>query len=233
MVKLDPTLFHSWTSMEEALEESARIDESLGLKIPEIEKFLLEKAKELNPSGNLRTFGHSLHAGNQTWVGLDLQTLQTPYAEIKLICDLLKPKAGQKIVDLGAGYGRMGLILETFYPGVLFTGYELVEQRVREGNRIFQELKCSYSQLLEQDLGANDFDLPEAQYYFLYDYGKVEHIKRTLEQLEVYAEKKNFRLVARGKGVRSLIQVHHPWLWDIYPAIHHETFSIYTMSGDF
>jgi hypothetical protein len=56
------------------------------------------------------------------------------------------------------------------------------------------------------------FELPEADYYLIYDYGTVAHIRHTLKQLEKMADRKNFKLIARGKGTRSLIEYEHPWL---------------------
>ena len=43
--------------------------------------------------------------------------------------------------------------------------------------------------LEKQDLTAEDFQLPEAEYYFIYDYGTVAHIRKTLSQMEMMAEK--------------------------------------------
>ena len=73
------------------------------------------------------------------------------------------------------------------------------------------------------------FDLPQADVYFLYDFGKVSHIRHIMNKLSFIADVRPFRLIARGKGSRSLIDLEYPWLSQIYPAIHRENFSIYSM----
>jgi hypothetical protein len=180
------------------------------------------KARYLRPDGNMANFGEVLHKGHQTWVGLDPQTLNTPYAELDLACELLKPKPGELFVDLGAGYGRLGLVLNEKYPGVKFLGYELVKERVDEGNRIL-----GGNQLVTMDLMASNFELPIAEYYFLYDFGKTEHIRRIMAKFEKLADTHHFKLIARGKGSRSIIEYEHPWL-TCQSVLREENFSIYS-----
>jgi len=121
-------------------------------------------------------------------------------------------------------------VLNALYPKAHFIRYEYVPERVLEGKRIFLENNCAQCSLFVQDLTAPDFVLPAAEFYFLYDYGTVSHIRKTLAQLEVMALKKAFKVIARGKGTRSLVQYEHPWLCDVYPPIHEEHFSIFSMS---
>lgn len=201
---------------------SSELDQYFGLKINEIEHELLLKARSLRPDGTMANFGEVLHGGHQTWVGLDPQTLNTPYAELDLACDLLNPKTGETFVDLGAGYGRLGLVLAEKYPGVKFIGYELVKERVEEGNRILGGEK-----LFTQDLMSETFVLPVAEYYFLYDFGKTEHIRKIMKQFEKLADSHHFKLVARGKGSRSIIDFEHPWL-TCQSVLREENFSIYS-----
>lgn len=207
------------------------VDQHFGFQIKDIEHSLFLAAKELRPSGNLSNLSHVLHHGHQTWVGLDPQTLNTPYAELQLLCELLKPKADEHVVDLGAGYGRLGVVLFHLFPEVRFTGYELVKERVQEGNRVFKQLGYAKGELITADLTHN-FKLPVANYYFIYDYGKVAHIRQTLSELEELADTHRFKVIARGQGVRSLIEHEHPWLADVYPVQREEYFSIYSMTGE-
>lgn len=233
MSHLLPDLFiPSDPSYEGTREHSEKLDLHLGFEIAKIEGKLLEAAQAIDPQGSHKTWGQTIHAGNQTWVGLSHQTLQTPYSELKEICDLLNPAAGTKMVDLGAGYGRMGLVLKAFYPDVSFVGFEYVSERVNEGRRILQHYQCTNSQLHVQDLTEDGFILPKAEYYFLYDYGTVSHIKKTLTQLAIMGNLKKFKLIARGKGTRSLIDYEYPWLSQVYLPTHKEHFSIYSMSQD-
>ena len=207
---------------------SPEIDHYFGLKVNEIEESLYHCAKSLRPNGDLSNLSLVLHQGHQTWVGLRPETLQTPYQELVKVCEYLQPKADELMIDLGAGYGRLGMILHYFYPGVFFKGYELVPERVDEGNRVFQKYNCDKAKLYTQDLTDQNFQLPKANFYFIYDYGKVAHIRETLKQIEAFAESGNFKVVARGKGTRSIIEHEHPWLSQINPVIHEANFSIYS-----
>jgi len=200
-------------------------DRLLGFNIDFIEHTLCEKARAARPDGNHYTWGHYLHQGNQTWVGLDPQTLQTPYQEIEELLHLLKPKNKSHLIDLGAGYGRLAFVLRELYPEVIFTGFEYVPERVFEGKRVFSLHGLDSEGLRVQDLTCPDFVLPVADYYFLYDYGNVRDIRHTLKQIEKVADEKNIVLIARGKGSQSLIEHEFLWLAKMNQA---KNYSLYT-----
>ncbi len=208
--------------------DSEQIDLKLGLEINRIESLLLSKAKELRPMGTMANFGEILHKGHQTWVGLDPQILNTPYFELAEMCDLIQPKNKEVIVDLGAGYGRLGIVLHFLYPDTIFKGYELVKERVTEGNRILKNIQVKNGELFQEDLMSPLFSLPKANYYFLYDFGKVEHIRHTLSLLEEMTSDHHFKVIARGKGSRSIIEHEHPWLSSLNEVIHQTNYSIYS-----
>lgn len=204
------------------------VDKILGVRLKYIEEMLIAEARGFDPEGQHESWGPAIHQGVQTWVGLDLQTLQTPYSEILRIFHLLKIKPYQHVIDLGAAYGRMGIVLGGIYGKNLFTGYEYVKSRVDEGNRIYKELGLTKCQLLAQDLFAKDFTVPDADVYFIYDYGQVEHIDHTLKQISVVSTKRPVKVVVRGKFTKQIIAGYHPWLELKYEGKLEELFSIYT-----
>lgn len=193
-------------------EDCSDIDLSFGLNVEGIENTLLKQAREILPRGNHHLWGEALHEGNQTWVGLHPNTLQTPYEELREVCDLLGLRAGETVVDLGAGYGRLGFTLATLYPRVRFLGVEYVKERVQEGRKALSKLRRPEIRLIQGDLSQRTFILPEAQHYFIYDFGKVEHIRKILKKFSKLSDERRYKLVARGKGIRSLIEVEFPWL---------------------
>jgi hypothetical protein len=209
-------------------QHSKMVDKILGFRQRYIEEMLVAQARGFEPEGSHETWGPGLHNGIQTWVGLDLQTLQTPYSECLRILQLLKIKPYQHIIDLGAAYGRMGVVIGGLYLKNSFTGYEYVKARVDEGNRIYHELGFQRSQLIQQDLFHKSFELPEADVYFIYDYGQVEHIDHTLKQIEAIAFKRPVKVVVRGTFTRQIIANRHPWLDPKYQGKLEEEFSIYT-----
>lgn len=205
---------------------SAQLDQQLGLEASAIEKQLYLKARERLPEGTHHDLGELLHNGNQSWVGLGAPTLLTPYSELQMMCEKLRPAPGETVVDLGAGYGRLGIVLGHLYPETNFLGYEVVKERVDEGERIFKKHGHSRARLIEQDLTCGSFKPPDVEYYFIYDYGKVGHIRRTLEQLSEIADRRKFKVIGRGKGTRSLIDNEFLWLISKYQDKH---FTIYSM----
>jgi hypothetical protein len=188
---------------------------------------LVAEARGFDPEGSHESWGPALHKGVQTWVGLELQTLQTPYSEIYRILQILKLKPYQHVVDLGAAYGRMGVVIGGLFLKNTFSGYEYVRARVDEGNRIYKELGMNRCQLYEQDLADPHFELPEADVYFIYDYGQVEHIDHTLNQIKEVALKRPCKVVVRGKFTKQIMADRHPWLEVIYEGKLEELFSIY------
>lgn len=208
------------------------IDEIIGIRPKQIEHELLVEGMNALPDGNLESWGKHLHQGHQTWVGLDPNILQTPYAEIAEMLKKISPLPGEHIIDLGAAYGRIGIALKYMYPDVFFTGYEYLPVRVEEGNRIFTKLGCDKSLLIQQDLSLDSFNIPEASIYFIYDYGRPDQIRYTLKALEVIGDSKDIMVVARGIACRHYIQKSHVWLSHIFDAYHSDEFSIFSNYRD-
>lgn len=203
---------------------STEIDKILGFRVEEIEQRLHERALALGP-GNHHTWGAKLHSGNQTWVGLHPDSIQTPYDELRRMLSRIRPVSGSKVIDFGAGYGRLGILLNKIYPGVDFQGIEFVPERVEEGKRVYSLLGMNPEFLIEGDLTSDDFFPEIADHYFIYDFGKVPHIRKLLGQLSQIADTKKFTITGRGKGIRSLIAHEFPWLTSFYEE---ENFSIYS-----
>lgn len=206
---------------------SHSIDDQLGFNVKSIERELLERAFKLDPEGSMGTWGRMLHEGAQTWVGLAPETLLTPYDELFRMCEKLQIGENGHLVDLGAAYGRMGFVLNEFRPSAFFTGIECVSERVNEGNRIFAQHKLDRARLIHDNLFRPDFTLPVGDAYLIYDYGNIEHIRWTMGQLQNLAGIHRFQVIARGDGIRSLIQYAHPWLADMGEPHHDENFSVY------
>lgn len=209
-------------------QHSGMVDKILGFRVRYIEEMLVASARGFDPDGSHESWGPMIHEGVQTWVGLDLQTLQTPYSELLRILQILKLKPYQHVVDLGAAYGRMGVIIGGLHIKNSFTGYEYVKARVDEGNRIYHQLGLNRCGLIADDLARSEFELPEADIYFIYDYGQVEHIDRTLDQLRVMSTKRPIKIVVRGKFTKRIIADRHEWMDLKYEGKLEELFSIYT-----
>jgi hypothetical protein len=204
------------------------LDTHLGLECARIEHELICRARQRSNSEDYRDWGPALHGRDlQTWVGLPLQSLMTPYAELLRIVERLSPPAGSTLTDLGAGYGRLGYITSLRFPGVRTLGYEFVPERVAEGRRIFGALTGTEFQLQVADLSSPGFALPCAHAHFLYDTGSHSTIRSLIAQIQTHARSQPVRVVGRGRATRHLIETENPWLSQVIPPEQHDTFTIY------
>lgn len=158
------------------------------------------------------------------WLGLDPQMLLTPYTEIRSLLERLQPQAGQTVIDLGAAYGRMGFVLNRHFPKTKFVGYEYVGERVQEGNRALAQFKAHNACIEHIDLSSHGFTPPEADFYFLYDFGTPKAIEKILYDLRRFDA---VTLIVRGRHSRYLIERNHNWLENAFPGEPESRVTIY------
>ncbi|HEY8279454.1 MAG TPA: class I SAM-dependent methyltransferase [Bdellovibrionota bacterium] len=193
---------------------AASVDDWLGLAVEKIESRLADPKD-----------------GAERWIGRHSSVFLTPYVELRAWLEELKPKEGSTVVDLGAGYGRLGFVLARHFPEVKFLGFELVPERVREGTAALARFKATNASLEEADLSLPSWKPPVADIYFIYDYGSPEAVRKTLEDLKHISNKKGIIVVGRGRGVRDKIEKEHPWLGSVYGPVHRAHYSIYRSFG--
>ncbi len=199
-------------------EHAEAADAWLGLATHATEKRLIEESDRLAEAG-------VKERPSRLWIGLPVRALLTPYTELRSILEALRPQPGEKVVDLGAGYGRMAFVIARHHPGVEFVGYEAVRERVEEGRRALGSRKGI--EILLEDLANAGFSPVEAQFYFIYDYGTRAAIEKTLQDLRRIAERRKITVVGRGRATRDAIEREHPWLSQVVPPDHRKRFSIY------
>jgi hypothetical protein len=194
--------------------QSKLIDQFLGFNCESVELSLISQKS-------------NQFSSKKMWIGLDTQSFQTPYSEIYEMIKLLNPKDDEHWVDLGAAYGRMGIVLALVSPNVTFSGYECVSERVVEGNRIISKWSLKNIELKLIDIATQEFNLETADLYFIYDFGSRDDIYYILEKLRVLAGKKSIRVIARGRGVRQWIMQDFPWLSAMTPPQHFLNWSVF------
>jgi hypothetical protein len=195
---------------------ASHVDAWLGLEIERVESALLASGRASPRSG-----------AEQNWVGLKAQSLLTPYTEIREMLERLSPPEGSTIVDLGAAYGRMAFVIAEHFPGRRFVGYELVDERVREGARCLKARGATGVELCCQDLSEASFRPLPADLYFIYDFGTREAIAKTLSDLREIARDRAITVVGRGRASRDEIERRHPWLSDVCEPQHFPRYSVY------
>jgi len=119
------------------------------------------------------------------------------------------------------------LVLNSIFDNCLFTGYEIVKSRVKEGNRVYKSLGLTQHQILEENILDESFVFPKASVYFIYDFSRVEHLRIILNKLESLIGTHDFVLVARGDEVRSLVQLYYPMFYTRHAPIHRREYSLY------
>lgn len=164
--------------------------------------------------------------GAKRWISQGPATFLTPYSELRRMLSQVAPPSNSLVVDLGAGYGRMGFVLHAHFPGVHFLGLELVEERAQEGARALAAFGCDRASLRASDISSEGFLLPEADTYFIYDFGSRPQVGKVLGQLRERSRQGSFVLIGRGREVRDQVEREHPWLTVQAPS-HHGNFSLY------
>ncbi len=206
-------------------------DERLGLDAREVEGFL-KRWERLSgfPYGREKPEGRQ-----EFWIGLGSEEMQTPYSELLEIVDavlLRKPAAaGETWMDLGAGYGRLGVALALLLPDSCYRGLEYVSERVRAGSAVLRRFGYPPEALQRQDLADPGFSPPAASVYFIFDYGSAEARAKTLADLQAVARLQSILVVARGRGIRNQIDRGAPWLSQVERPDHYSAFSVYRSGG--
>lgn len=188
------------------------LDRKFGFKIPKIEEKLNQKYRSYDRAND--DSNRKKHfEGTQTWIGLHPQVLQTPYNDIYDCFLELEQVSVQKVVDIGSGYGRVGLVMNAFFPEAEFIGYEILKQRGSEGNRIFEKLGLGNCEIRNENVLEIEFELPEAQVYFIYDFSEMSDICQILDILVERSKKYQFYLIARGDRMEYLINKKYNGTW--------------------
>lgn len=137
----------------------------------------------------------------------------TPYAYIRDFLNFLKPKEGDTVYDLGAGYGRI-VIYSALVSKAKFKGIEIVKERVDKANETIKKLKISNAEMLFGN--AASFDLSDGNIFFLFNPFYPETLKRVSDQIRDIAKNKEITIVTWGGSSNDFFD-EEKWLRDITP----------------
>lgn len=204
----------------EAQKAHAReLDHQLGFEIESVESQL---EREVADHAQIR----------EQWIGLPIQSLLTPYLEIRAVLELLieqalpsgpeslAPPTPWRVLDVGAGYGRMGWVIHRYLPALDYLGVEISLPRVQEAQRVYSKMGIDPQQLVCADILELD-PLPPFDIAFVYDFSTPRAIQQLLEKFKAQAKKNRaesrpFIVVGRGRSTRDQIEREHPWLSQVH-----------------
>lgn len=205
-----PLIDLSRVSYAEQQAHSSAVDQWLGVRTHDVEASLGLKQDR--------------SSAERHWIGLPVQALLTPYTELRFILDRVNPKG--LVVDLGAGYGRMGFVMAQHFQNASFLGIEVLGSRVREGAEALARFSSRQDiSLVEGDLSK--VEAPLASTYFIYDYGSVDAIEKTLNELAEISKSQKITVIGRGGATRNAIEKRHFWLSQVTRPEHFPHFSVY------
>ena len=139
--------------------------------------------------------------------------VQSGYSTILLALQHSNLSKGKTLVDLGSGYGRVGLVGSLLWPEVDFIGYEYVSHRVDVSNDASDFLKLNQCKFFTQDLSLKTFDVPEADVYYLYDPFSEETYKYVLDQIIEISKRREITVVTKGNARSWLTKISKELSW--------------------
>ena len=140
--------------------------------------------------------------------------VQSTYSTVLLALRYLRIPMGARFVDLGAGFGRVGFIVGLMRPDVLFTGYEIVAERVQNVNAALKNFDLEKNvKFHTQDLGSTDFLIPEADVYYMFDPFTDKTYSHVLTQLSSVATKKKINIITSGKARHVMQELSQRGRW--------------------
>lgn len=148
--------------------------------------------------------------------------VQSGYSTILLALHRIKAKSGNSLVDLGSGYGRVGLVCSLLRPDIDITGYEYVPHRVTVSNNASKSFGLTDSlQFLVQDLSLQSFQIPDADIYYLYDPFTIETYRYVLKQIVEVSKRQKITVVTKGNASSWLMDISKKNAWPKPEIIDH------------
>ncbi len=127
--------------------------------------------------------------------------VQSSYVTTLMALRYLNPAKNSRFVDLGSGYGRVGLVVGLMRPDIDFIGYEFVEGRVSIATNTSQNLGIDqHVHFHTQDLSSKNFQIPPADAYYIFDSFSDETYVHVLTRLQDIALTKKITVVTKGNA---------------------------------
>lgn len=134
--------------------------------------------------------------------------VQSGYSTVLTALRCLQPPPGSRFIDLGSGYGRVGFVVGLLRPDMDFIGYEFVQHRVDIASATSNNLGMNHHvHFYTQDLSLKDFQIPEADIYYLYDPFSEETYGHVLSQLVEISQRQSITIATKGNAKAWLMEL--------------------------
>lgn len=152
--------------------------------------------------------------------------VQSSYATILLALRYLRLPTGSRFIDLGSGFGRVGLTLGLLRPDLQFRGYEMAQSRVDIAHQASESLGLNnHVQFFVQDLSAKDFLIPDAETYYLFDPFNDATYEYVLSQLNQIGRRMKVNIITKGNAKQHFLN--SKGLWSRPQEFEHGNFCLF------
>lgn len=134
------------------------------------------------------------------------------YEDIRRFLKIAKPKPGDVVYDLGAGYGRVVLMGAITHPDVTFKGIELVADRVRDANEVREKFELENAEFIHGNVRYVDFS--DGEIFYMFNPFTSETLSIVMGKLSAVARHKRILIVTTWMGGTLDI---NPWLRTLDP----------------
>lgn len=109
---------------------------------------------------------------------------------------------GQHVVDVGSGFGRLGVLIGIWFPHLKFSGFEINPIKVSESQEVKSRLGLTNIFFYEQDLTAPGFQFPrDVDVFYLFSPLNDESLPVVLDKMRVVATLRPIKVIAlEGDG---------------------------------
>lgn len=153
----------------------------------------IEEVRAIRRRGdeNLSRHWAALHAGS---------IITTPIAYLKIISDYMQFQPGEKLIDIGSGHGDPALVFAALNPQMEITGYDIVKAKVDGAAASAKKLGITNASFVEQDLSEPGFQLPFADYFYLFNPVNEEVVRSLALQIMNLSSGRRVKVIIFGIG---------------------------------
>jgi hypothetical protein len=105
---------------------------------------------------------------------------------------------GESLIDIGSGHGNPAIVLGLLNPKLEIRGYDIAQPKVDGANRLAHRYEVENANFIEQNLMDPAFQLPEADYYYLFNPSYENVIRRVAAQIRDYSRHRRIRVIVYG-----------------------------------